>query len=181
MVNQSYLFKSERLGFREWSDNDSAILHQINTSPKAMMYFPKISTKEETSQMHQRIKSHFVEHGFGLYAVDNLNDHHTIGFIGFAIPGFNASFTPCIEIGWRLLPDYWNQGLATEGAKRCLDFGFQTLNFSEVHSFTSILNLPSERVMQKIGMKKIDEFDHPKVEKGHRLERHVLYYIQYHA
>jgi len=61
---------------------------------------------------------------------------------------------PAIEIGWRLLPKFWNQGLATEGAKRCLQFAFEELNIGEIYAVTSIHNKPSERVMQKIGMKK---------------------------
>jgi len=65
--------------------------------------------------------------------------------------------------------------MATEGAKRCLEYGFEKLQLPEIYSFTAVPNVRSEKVMQKIGMQKIGEFDHPVLEKGHALERHVLY------
>ena len=82
-----------------------------------------------------------------------------------------------IEIGWRIREDKWNQGFATEGAKACLQFGFDQLNFKDIYSFTSKVNIKSERVMQKIGMNKVKEFEHPKIELGSHLKTHVLYKI----
>ena len=69
----------------------------------------------------------------------------------------------------------WNKGYATEGARRCLKFGFENLNLTEVYSFASCLNLKSERIMQKIGMNKVGEFEHPVIKKGNKLRLHVLY------
>jgi RimJ/RimL family protein N-acetyltransferase len=78
-------------------------------------------------------------------------------------------------VRWRLRQEAWNYGFATEGAKRCLQFGFDVLHLPEVYSFTSALNKRSENVMQKIGMQKEGEFEHPGIEIGHRLRTHVLY------
>ena len=93
------------------------------------------------------------------------------------IPSFEAPFTPCVEIGWRLAAHFWNQGLATEGAAAVLRFAHLTLGIGEVVSFTSVHNLPSRRVMEKIGMTRDIEgdFDHPRIPKEHPLCRHVLY------
>lgn len=101
-----------------------------------------------------------------------------IGFIGFHRPSFEADFTPCIEIGWRLKRDAWGKGYATEGAKACLKYGFTELNFKEVYSFTAKINKPSEKVMKKIGMQYVKEFDHPKLEPNNKLCKHVLYVIR---
>lgn len=109
--------------------------------------------------------------------MDNLENRAFIGFIGLARTPYKTSFNPCVEIGWRLKKNPWNLGYATEGAKRCLEFGFSHLNLTEIYSFTPCLNYRSEKVMQKIGMKKVGEFAHPKVEVGHVLPQHVLYRI----
>ena len=79
------------------------------------------------------------------------------------------------KIGWRLCENSWGRGYATEGARACLDYAFRQLQLPEIYSFTSLPNRRSERVMQKIGLQKIGEFDHPLVPAGHPLLRHVLY------
>jgi RimJ/RimL family protein N-acetyltransferase len=99
------------------------------------------------------------------------------GFIGLARPRFDAHFTPCTEVGWRLGPHWWGRGYATEGARAALEFGFRELNLDEVVSFAAETNVPSRRVMERIGMIRnpIDDFDHPDLPAGHTLRRHVLY------
>ncbi|MEO6868592.1 MAG: GNAT family N-acetyltransferase, partial [Ginsengibacter sp.] len=82
---------------------------------------------------------------------------------------------PCIEIGWRFRKESWGQGLATEAAKACIDYGFNKLGFTKIVSFTSALNVKSEKVMQRIGMNYVANFDHPKIEKENLLCQHVLY------
>jgi len=71
-----------------------------------------------------------------------------------------------------------NQGFATEAAKACLQFGFDALKLSEIYSFTSIHNIRSENVMKKIGMTKDGYFEHPAMNDGHILKRHVLYKVK---
>jgi RimJ/RimL family protein N-acetyltransferase len=82
-----------------------------------------------------------------------------------------------VEIAWRLAAAYWNRGYATEGARSALTFGFDELGLDEILSFTVPSNLPSRRVMEKIGMTRnpADDFDHPELPEGHALRRHVLY------
>ena len=110
-----------------------------------------------------------------MYAVEKRSTNEFIGYTGFMIPDFVSFFSPCVEIGWRIKREEWNKGYATEAAKACLGYGFDKLKFDEVYSFTSILNLPSEKVMQKIGMMKLSEFAHPKLSLDHPLSPHVLY------
>ncbi|HVI48083.1 MAG TPA: GNAT family N-acetyltransferase [Chitinophaga sp.] len=176
-MKRNYLFRSERLGFRHWQDDDVAVFTEMNRNPDVMEYFPKMLTPEETAGMVERIHTHFREHGYGLYAVDILATEEFIGYIGFTHPRFHAFFTPCIEIGWRLKKSVWGQGYATEGAIRCLQFGFHELQFAEVYSFTAVINHRSENVMKKAGMEKVDAFEHPAIEEGNPLRTHVLYNI----
>lgn len=140
---------------------------------------PKALSKEESHSLVERIESNFKEYGFGLFAAELVNSQTFIGFIGLAISRFQASFTPCVEIGWRLAFEHWGNGYATEGAKAVLEFAFTELNLREVVSFTVPANLRSRRVMKRIGMKFIEEFDHPFLPEGHPLRRHVLYAINH--
>jgi RimJ/RimL family protein N-acetyltransferase len=100
-----------------------------------------------------------------------------VGFVGLNVPGFQAVFTPCVEIGWRLAKEHWGRGYASEAAVEALQYGFEGIGLDEIVSFTSTINRPSQAVMEKIGMTHdpADDFDHPRVEPGHDLERHVLY------
>jgi ribosomal-protein-alanine N-acetyltransferase len=106
-----------------------------------------------------------------------MDNGQFIGYTGFAHPTFESHFTPCVEIGWRLSKENWNQGFATEAALACLHYGFKKLAFNEIYSFTATINLPSIKVMEKIGMKKQGEFEHPALAEGHKLKTHVLYKI----
>jgi RimJ/RimL family protein N-acetyltransferase len=94
-----------------------------------------------------------------------------------SVPGFSASFMPCVEIGWRLSTAYWGHGYATEAARLALGHGFGSLGLREIVSFTSATNLRSRAVMERLGMRRdpADDFDHPSIPEGHVLRRHVLY------
>ena len=95
--------------------------------------------------------------------------------IATSVPRFEAHFTPCVEIGWRVARAHWGRGLATEAALAAAEYGFQTLALKEILAFTTPANTASRRVMEKIGMTYEFDFDHPLIEKGHPLKRHVLY------
>jgi RimJ/RimL family protein N-acetyltransferase len=149
----------------------------LNVDARVMDYFPAVLSREESDTLALRIEAHFERHDFGLWAVEIADVTSFAGFIGLSVPSFEAPFTPCVEIGWRLAADYWGFGYATEGARVALDFAFKTLKLHEVVSFTSPGNLRSRRVMEKIGMvhDPAGDFDHPALPQGHRLRRHVLY------
>ena len=173
-----YLFQSKRLGFRKWTPADLTPMSALNADPAVMEFFRSTQTKEQTKALLARIEQEFEEFGHCWYAVDTLKDGDFIGFIGLA---WNTQeeldFTPSAEIGWRLKKAAWGNGYATEGATRCLQYGFEDLKLSEIYSFTATINQRSERVMQKIGMTKIGEFGHPQIEEGHALHQHVLYHL----
>lgn len=170
-------FETARLRFRDWEETDLEPFSRLNADEQVMRYFPKPLSTEETLRFYQTIIAEFKECGFGLYAVEVKNTNEFIGFIGFHRATFEAAFTPCIEIGWRLKKEAWGKGYATEGATACLEYGFNHLALSEVYSFTADLNFPSKNVMKKIGLGFIDMFHHPRLEKDSPLSQHVLYRI----
>ena len=176
--SSSYIIETLRLGLRRWVAADLPPFIRMNRDAAVMQYFPHLYSPDESVAMVRRIDAFFDANGYGLYALELRSTGAFIGYTGFARPSFDSWFTPCVEIGWRLRHEAWGQGYATEAALACLDHGFGPLGLKEVFSFTAVLNTPSQKVMQRIGMARLGEFDHPRLEPGHRLRRHVLYKIE---
>jgi RimJ/RimL family protein N-acetyltransferase len=172
---------TERLVLREWREQDRDPFAGMNADPRVMRYFPGVLTRAESDTAFDRIQEHFRTRGLGLFAAELRDDGAFAGFIGLSVPRFEAHFTPCVEIGWRLLPECWNRGLATEGARAVVRYAFESVGLMELVSFTVPANTASRRVMEKLGMShdEKDDFDHPNLEDGHPLRRHVLYRLRW--
>jgi ribosomal-protein-alanine N-acetyltransferase len=170
---------TERLLLRAWCSEDLEPFAALNADPRVMEFFPSVLPRGESDALADRIARHLDEHGWGLWAVEFSGIAPFAGYLGLAVPRFEAHFTPCVEIGWRLAHQHWGQGYAIEGARAVLSFGFETLRLSEIVSFTVPANLRSRRVMERLGMTRdpADDFDHPGVPLEHPLRRHVLYRI----
>jgi RimJ/RimL family protein N-acetyltransferase len=168
---------TERLLLRPWRDSDREPFFQMNSDPAVMRYFPALLTRQESDGLVDRCIAQWDQRGFTFYAAELRETADFIGFLGIAATPFQAPFTPCVEIGWRLAAAYWNRGLATEGARAVLRHAFDDLGLPEVVAFTVPANLPSRRVMEKLGMTRnpADDFEHPRLPEGHHLRRHVLY------
>jgi RimJ/RimL family protein N-acetyltransferase len=173
--DRGYLFRSERLGFRNWIETDIAIMAGISADPDVMAFFPAVATLAQTTAFIERMQKEFEEKGYCYFAVDKLETSELIGFIGLSERTFEAAFTPCVDIGWRLAKSQWNNGYATEGAKRCLAYAFDTLNLESVYAMAPRINVKSEIIMQKAGMKKAGEFEHVLLQDYPRLKDCVLY------
>jgi RimJ/RimL family protein N-acetyltransferase len=171
--------RTERLILRRWRDSDRGPFQQMNADARVMEFFPEPLTADASDALFDRIQAHIDRHGFGPFAAENIETGTFVGFIGLFVPEFDAHFTPAVEIGWRLAFQGWGMGLATEGARAALDYGFNKLGLEQIVSFTVPANLGSRRVMEKLGMTHDphDDFDHPKLPEGHSLRRHVLYRI----
>lgn len=175
--DKQYLFKSERLGFRNWLESDVELMAEINADKKVMEFFPAIASKDQTIGFIDKMKQQFEKKGFCYYAVDKLENNKFIGFIGLSEKTIEAVFTSCIDIGWRLSSSEWNKGYATEGAKRCLDHAAEVLKLEKIVSIAPKINKKSEQVMKKIGMEKVLDFVHPLLTNDERLRDCVLYQI----
>lgn len=170
--------ETPRLILRDWKEEDLRHFRELNSDERVMRYFPGTLSQQQTDSFYDGIQKEFREYHYGLYAVEVKENKEFIGFIGFHRAAFEAEFTPCVEIGWRLKKDSWGNGYATEGAKACLEYGLKKFDFQEVFSFTSKINIPSQRVMEKIGLRYVKEFDHPKLDRDSDLCKHVLYSIK---
>ena len=148
----------------------------MNADPEVMRYFPHSWTIEESRAAFDRANSEFDEQGFGVYALET--DGQFAGVVGLSVPGFESWFTPCVEILWRLRTEFWGRGLASEAAGSVLKMARKSLSLEKVYAFAVGVNLPSLRVMEKIGMVQCDPpfFEHPEVQDP-GLRRQVLYSV----
>jgi ribosomal-protein-alanine N-acetyltransferase len=169
--------QTERLTLRHWQESDRQPFARLNADPRVMEFMASLLTEAESGALADRIEEHFEEHGFGLCAAEVTGEQSFIGFIGLAIPAFQAEFTPCVEIGWRLAAEYWGRGFATEGAREMVRYAFEVIGLESLVSLTVPANIRSRRVMEKLGMthNPRDDFEHPKLPEGHALRHHVLY------
>lgn len=173
-------FRTARTLLRAWRPADRDPFAALNADPEVMEHFPEVLDRTESDAIADRIETHFDLHGFGLWALEIPGVTAFAGFVGLAVPRFEATFTPCVEIGWRLARSTWGHGYATEAARAVARFGFDDVGLDEIVSFTSVDNHRSRRVMERIGMTRDREadFDHPNVPAAWVGRRHVLYRLR---
>ena len=153
-------------------------MNRLNSDHEVMKYFPFLPSEKETIEFIDRMQNQFLEKGFCYFPVDYLETRSFIGFIGLSTQNFESDFTPCVDIGWRLNKAYWGKGLATEGALACLSCAKNNLKLLQIFATAPKINSGSEKVMKKIGMSYMKDFEHPKLQKTPQLKNCVLYQIK---
>jgi RimJ/RimL family protein N-acetyltransferase len=173
----AFEIRTPRLLVRPWRDQDFEPYAAMNADPRVMEYFPSVVSRDESRVRFERGNARMAERGYGLWPVEVAGGAPFIGIVGLTDPDFQAPFMPAVEIGWRLAADHWGRGYATEAARAVLAFGFERLALPEIVSFTTVANVRSRRVMEKLGMRRSsdDDFLHPSIPDGHPLRPHVLY------
>lgn len=174
-----HVIKTPRLTLRRWQETDRQPFAALNADPVVMKYFPECLTRQQSDSLIEEIEAGLEQRGYGLWALQVEATGEFIGFTGLEVPMFNASFTPAVEVGWRLARPAWGKGYATEAARASLAFGFEVAELVEIVSFTAAPNMRSRAVMDRIGMihSPDDDFDYPGLPNGHPLSRHVLYRV----
>ena len=144
---------TERLVLRPWTAADLDPLAAIFAEPAFWHYpFRRGFTREETERFLERQFDHWAEHGFGSWAAELRSSRRLIGYIGLALPTWLPQVMPAVEVGWRLHPDHWGIGLATEGGRASLRHGFCDLGLDRIIAIVMPENVASRRVMAKLGM-----------------------------
>lgn len=167
-----------RLILRNWTPADHDPMSAISGDPLVMRHFPAVLTRQETAAFIRRASDLYHKKGYTYFATEHRETGDMIGFIGLSDQTYKSPFTPATDIGWRLSTKYWGRGLATEGARACLEYAFAKANLKEVISVAVADNLPSIRVMEKIGLERWGAFDHPALLKYETLKRCVVYGVR---
>ena len=176
-MNSPPTLSSDRICLRPWREADREAFAAMNADPRVMEFFRSTLRRDQSDALTDGIEKHLRERNYGLWAFEVPGLAAFIGFTGLDFARFNAPFTPCVEVGWRLAYEYWGQGYATEAARLALAHGFDVLALPEIVSYTSTANRRSRAVMERLGVRRDadDDFDHPKLPEGHPLQRQVLY------
>ena len=169
------MIRTARLILRPWRPSDLAPFAELNGDPHMMRFMARVLTRAESDTYVARIEASFAETGMGKWAVEAPGVADFIGAVGLQRIGFNAAFTPAIEVAWRLHSRYWGHGYATEAARAVIEDGFTRLGLTEILALTALPNIPSQRVMERLGMTRTFEFDHPALAESHPMRRHILY------
>jgi RimJ/RimL family protein N-acetyltransferase len=171
--------QGQRVLLRPWVDDDLSPFAAMNADPEVMRWFKAPLSREESDAMAARIRQRIDGDGYGLWALQTP-ELRFAGFVGlfpalaFELPFERFAGTAPLEIGWRLARAAWGRGHATEAAQLAIDHARHALRQPAVVSFTTLGNLKSQAVMQRIGLRREGEFDHPNL-PDHPLQRHVLY------
>lgn len=171
--------RTDRLILRNWQDDDRDLFFRINSDDSVMEFFPFRRDRAQANAKMDELRAAIEHYGFGFAAIEEVASGETAGFAGITytdhIPSVPAG---TVEIGWRLAPEFWGKGIASEAAKAWLAFGFEKLDLPEIVSFAVKGNRRSIAVMERIGMHAVPErdFDHPGVPDSHpQLKRHVFH------
>ena len=168
---------TDRLILRCWQDEDFPHRPDERRFPDDGVFSRSALPPGNPPTFFDRIRREFETEGFGLYALERRTDGELLGYTRLHRVTFDGPLYGRVEIGWRLRPEMWGNGYATEAARSC--FHYASLSKMEsIISFTALSNLRSQRVMQRLGMTRLQEFDHPALPTGHPLQRHVLYMIR---
>jgi RimJ/RimL family protein N-acetyltransferase len=168
--------ETPRLRMRHWRAEDRAPFIAMNCEPEVLRYLPPI-TAAASDALLDRFDAHFAHHGFGIWALEERASGALIGACGLQHVPFDLHFTPAVEIGWRLATAWHGKGLAREAAEAALGAAFGPLALPRIVSFTVPANRASWGLMERLGMRRVGMFDHPKLPEGDRLRQHVLYEV----
>jgi len=150
-----YECETDRLLLRRWRADDLEDLEAVFAKPEVWWYPDRRGRNAgETRAFLDRRIDLWRDRGWSHWAVEHREDGRVIGFLGLEPPTFLPEVMPTVEVGWRLDPDYWGRGLATEGGRAALRFGFDVLGVDEIVSIYEPENVASGRVMQRIGMRR---------------------------
>ena len=165
---------------RPFTDVDRAPFFALNTHPLVVESLGSAPTRAESDAIVDHIhRARWRRDGWGLWAVEVAGGAPFVGMVGLHRVRSELPCAPAVEVEWRLHPDHWGHGYATEAAGASLRFGFDEAGLAEIVAFTTTLNTRSQAVMARIGMVRDPgaDFDHPRIPEGSPLRRHVLYRV----
>ena len=115
--------RTDRLLLRRWREADRDPFAALNADPEVMEHFAAPLDRAASDALADRCDAHLAASGWGLWAVEVAEGPDAgrfAGFTGLVPQVFEAHFTPCTEVGWRLARWAWGRGYATEAARRAL-------------------------------------------------------------
>ncbi len=154
------IIQTKRLVIRDYIQDDLESLYAILSDPETMSFWPRPYTRSETRDWIMKNTDLYEEAGFGRRAVILASTGEFIGDCGVISATVNDMEVE--DIGWIIASEHWRQGYGTEAAAMMRDYAFRRLNVDALHANMPWNHIASQRVAEKIGMRKVGEFYNPK-------------------
>ena len=163
---------------RDIEEDDLEGMFDLDSNSRVHKYLGEnpIKTKDQARDIIKNIREQYDTNGIGRWAIEDKKTGEFIGWTGFRLEGKLRPDREYIDIGYRLREKFWGKGIATETALACLKYGFETLNYDKICGCAEIEHIASNKILQKIGLKYIEDF---KFEK-HNLHWYVLTQEEWH-
>jgi ribosomal-protein-alanine N-acetyltransferase len=142
--------ETSRLILREFSLRDVHALARVLSDPETMRFYPAPFDRNGVEGWIARNQKRYAEEGHGLWAMVLKTDSQLVGDCGLTLQDVDGARE--LEIGYHVRRDFWRQGLATEAARACRDYGFARLPAERLISLIRPENLASRHVAEKNGM-----------------------------
>lgn len=159
MTMNEYLFSSDRLLFRQFTIDDAALIHEMNSHSLVLKYVHELPSTPESAltRLQNSILPHYQQYGYGRWAIYLKESNSFIGWCGLKYRAERKE----TDLGYRFMPLYWGKGFATEAAITCLQYGFHKLQLNRITATAHVENVSSLRVIEKCGMQYLhdDEVD----------------------
>lgn len=164
-----FYIETDRLILRSLEHTDVDGIFKLDSNKEVHKYLGKnpISTKEQAEENINFIRKQYAKLGIGRFACIEKSSGDFMGWSGLKLNvGENEALNGhqnFIDIGYRFIPKYWNNGYGLESAKACLEFGFKQMNYETIYGAAEIENIGSNKILTKIGLKFINEFNYKDV------------------
>jgi RimJ/RimL family protein N-acetyltransferase len=170
---------TERLRLRSWQDGDVEKIYEMVQDAEVNQYLKHVNFEQYSvlKKVAENANKSIEEKGYGYFVCELKETGEVIGLIGLNYIQLDDPHFPCYTVSWILGKRYWKRGYATEGALKLLSLGFENCKMGRIYACTSVDNTASRRVMERLGMRWVDRFNFPGIEKSHPLSEQVLYEI----
>jgi RimJ/RimL family protein N-acetyltransferase len=170
--------EADRLVLRDRRDGDFESLHALCTCPQVTATIGPLHDEEKTRGLLARLQERSERAGHTFWAMEHRQDGRVIGFCGVS-RGPVPPIEGLLEIGWRMAADCWGLSYAREAAEGTLEWIAANRPGEPVCAITSVGNLRSRGLMERLGMRYREDmdFEHPNVEDGSHVKPHVTYWL----
>lgn len=151
------IIETERLYLRELEIEDKKELMKVLSDPESMEFYPHPFSEDEVEKWIQWNIENYKKYKHGLWAVILKDAEVFLGDCGITMQNIENEIVP--EIGFHIIKEYCNIGYASEAAHACKEYAFKVLHYPKIYSYTTVRNIPSQKVAKKIGMKVYKYFE----------------------
>ena len=153
--------ETDRFILRDIEESDVQGIFDLDSDPDVLTYIgtPAIKTLDEAYDIIKYIRNQYAENGIGRWAVIDKETSDFVGWSGLKYEQDLRSDFDYYDIGYRLRPEYWGKGIASETALECLRFGFDQMNLDAICGAAEVRHKVSNHILQKIGLSFTEQFE----------------------